>query len=153
MRRIAAQLFALLGASIVLASCGAAPKQTPSEQIRTSFARLLRAFVDHDARTACELLFPFGHSQSASALVADLKGLETPAGRTAYQNQVAHCVPTFAADPRNFTGYARVFSRVKLGRITIRGNIAIVQASNSNGQQAVTTFVRAAGEWRLLIGV
>jgi hypothetical protein len=138
-----------LAVSTVVSSCGGAAR--PADQIRSSFARLLNAFGDHDARTACELLFPFGQHQPARALEADLRRLDTPAGRSSYQKYVAQCVPSLARATK-LSEYQRGLGGVKLGAVTIHGNVAKAQATSKTGQHATATFVKAAGEWRLVIG-
>jgi hypothetical protein len=57
--------------AVAISACGGATL-TPAAQIRSNFQRLLGAFHEHDAETVCELLFPFGQDQSASALAAEL---------------------------------------------------------------------------------
>ncbi len=65
---------------------------------------------------------------------------------------VAQCVPGFAKDPMNFIDYQRGLGGAKLGSMTIHSNVAKVEATSKTGKHATATFVKVAGEWRLLIG-
>jgi hypothetical protein len=141
----------LAGAAILLLGCGKAA--TPTAQIRGNFAQLVAAFRQHDAHVICELLFPFGEHQPASALPTDLKQLSTASGQAGYQKYVDGCAPSFARDPRNFSAYERAFNGVSLGPIKIRGSIATVLAHAPGRRPFRIRFVKAAGEWRLLDGV
>jgi hypothetical protein len=142
---------AVLCLAAVVSSCGGSISS--AAQIRRNFARLLTAFHDHDARTVCELLFPFGQHQQPGALTADLRRLETPAGQSRYRAYVTRCAPDFARDPRNFTAYAKGFAGVSIGPVTVHGDTAEVRTTFKTGAVANERFVNAAGEWRLLVGV
>jgi hypothetical protein len=137
--------------AILISSCGG--PSTPSAEIRANFERLLNALRDRDALTVCELLFPFGEHQPAGALAADLKRLGTPNGRSAYEKSVNQCVPSFAANPKNFTRYERGLAGAKLGTVLVHGDLARVQVVTRDGKRVTARFVKAAGEWRVLLGV
>jgi hypothetical protein len=144
----------LIGCAFVvfaLASCGSSP--TPEAQIRHSFQRLLAAAHDHDAHTVCELLFPFGQHQPAAALAAALRKLETEPGRGQYQASIDRCAPVLANEPKTFVTYSRGLAGISLRGLTVHGNQATVAVPPKPGRSNTITFVRAAGEWRLRIGV
>jgi hypothetical protein len=79
--------------------------------------------------------------------------LETSAGRSSYQQSVAECRPPLARHPRDFSDYEQALGGAKLGAMTVRGNVAKVRVRFRNGKHVPEAFVRAAGQWRLLIGV
>jgi hypothetical protein len=134
-----------------LSACGGPP--TPETQIQHSFQRLLTALRTHDAHAACELLFPFGQHQPAGALAAELRKLDTKPGRRQYQATVDQCVPSLAKQPQTFVVYYRALAPVSLHGLNVHGNQATVGIAPKPGLANPMTFVRAAGEWRLLIGV
>lgn len=137
---------------MLLSCCGAQP--TPTAQIRSNFVRLQHAFRDHDAQTVCELLFPFGEHQPPADLTTDLKKLDqSAAARTRYRAYVASCAPEFAKRAANFADYERIFAGLAITTVTVRGNRATVRVSSNARRVVNLSFVRAAGEWRLLIGV
>jgi hypothetical protein len=123
---------------------------TPTAQIRGNFKRLVVALRDRDAVTACELMFPFGEHNPHSILAAELRQFNTASGRAGYQVYVKRCAPSFAADPRNFSGYYRIFGTVALGSVSVHGNEASAAATTPGQKPFTLRFVKMAREWRLL---
>jgi hypothetical protein len=134
-----------------LSACGGSP--TPETQIQHSFQRLLTALRTHDAHTVCELLFPFGQHQPAGALAAELRKLDTKPGRRQYQTTVDQCVPSLAKQPQTFVVYYRALAAISVRGLKVHGNQATVRIAPKLGLANPMTFVRAAGEWRLLVTV
>ena len=134
-----------------LSACGSST--TPETQIRHSFQRLLTALRVHDAPTVCELLFPLGQDQPPGALAAELRKLQTDPGRRQYQGTVDQCRPSLAKEPHTFDVYYRALAPMSLGGLKVHGNQATVGITPKPGLASPMNFVRAAGEWRLLIGV
>jgi hypothetical protein len=122
-------------------------------QIHHSFQRLLTALRTHDAHTVCELLFPFGERETAGALAAELRRLDTKPARRQYQATIDQCVPSLARHPQTFVAYNRALAPIALHGLQVHGNQATVSLASKPGLANQITFVRAAGEWRLLIGV
>ena len=126
---------------------------TPETQIRLSFHRLVTALRARDANTVCELLFPFGQHQPPGALAAELRKLQTDPGRRQYQATVDQCRPSLAKHPHTFDVYYRALAPMSLRGLKVHGNQATVGITPKPGSASPMTFVQAAGEWRLLIGV
>lgn len=151
MWRASSSVLVCVCVTALITSCGS--PGSPVSQIRRSFERLQVALHDRDAAKVCELLFPFGQHQPSNALAADLRKLQTEAGRTSYKRSLAQCEPVLAQHPRDFAGYERVFGGATLGSVAVRGDTARVAFHPKNDKATILTFVNAAGEWRLLIGV
>lgn len=134
-----------------LSSCGSSP--TPESQIRHSLQRLMVALHNHDAHTVCELLFPFGQHQPASALGAALEKVDTGPGHAQYQTSIDQCASGLAKEPRGFVGFSRALAGISLRGLKVHGNQATVAVPFKPGRGSKITFVRAADEWRLLVGV
>lgn len=139
-----------------LAACGGAPSAVT--QIRQSVLRLKAAVRDRDASKFCELLFPFGQDQPLGALAAQLRKLDTPAGRASYRASIKRCILEVAKNPRNERGdfgeFNAAFRGVLLGKVFVHGNTATTDRSGRvNFVTGTLNFVKAAGEWRLLVGV
>lgn len=98
----------------------------PGAQIRHSVQRLLSAVHDHDARTVCELLLPFGEHQPASALGTELTKLDNPAGRSQYHASIGQCVPGLAKEPQTFAAYSHGLAGVSLSAFEDSGDQATV---------------------------
>jgi hypothetical protein len=113
----------------------------------------VRALHHRDARTVCEILFPFGEHQPASALPAALTHLNSPTQRAKYAAYVRSCAPAFARHASNFTGYAQLFANLRLGQVEVHGNTASARVTAPTGRRGGLIFVKAAGEWRVLVGV
>jgi hypothetical protein len=141
---------ALMCAGLAGAGCGGS--ESPSNQIRANFGRLQRAIRDRDAHTVCELLFPFGEHQGRGALTADLVKLDSTRERSRYEASIAQCTRTVHRTPINFGVYETVYGKATIGNVDVHGRTASVRLS-IRGRGLDETFVDAAGEWRLLIGV
>jgi hypothetical protein len=138
-------------AAVTISACGSS--MSPAARIRANYGRLTAAFRNHDAVTMCELLFPFAEHQPRSALAAGLNRLDTKAGRSSWQTYVDRCVPSLSKNPSNFTVYEQLFRGVSLGIISVHGNTATARITSKGRRLVGLTFVRAAGDWRLLVGV
>ena len=152
--RLAVARAGLIGCVVVvfaLSACGSSTM--PETQIRHSFQRLLTPLRVHDAHTVCELLFPFGQHQPRGALAAELRKLQTDPGRRQYQASVDQCRPSLAKQPHMLDVYYRALAPMSLRGLKVHGNRATAGITPKPGLASPMTFVRAAGEWRLLVGV
>jgi len=143
---------ASLAGFALLAGCGSS--SNPSDaKIRASYTRLLKALASHDAATVCELMLPMGQNQPSSALITAAHRLATPSAAASYRRYVAACASEFGTKSQNFSGYYDGLRGSRLGAISIHGPIATVAVTSRTGARATATFVDAAGEWRLVIGI
>jgi hypothetical protein len=143
----------ILAGFVLLAGCGGSSSGSDAAKIRASYSRLLKALASHDAATVCELMLPVGEHLPRSALIAGARRLSKPSAAAAYRRYIASCASEFAGKPGNFSGYSHGLRGSRLGAISIHGPIATVAVTSRAGKRATATFVDAAGEWRLAIGI
>jgi hypothetical protein len=138
----------------LLAGCGSSSNPADAE-IRASYNRLLKALASNDAATTCELMLPMGQHQPRSALITVARRLSTPYAAAAYRRYVASCAHEVRSRSENFSAYYDGLRGSRLGTISIHGPIATVAVGSRTRTHgaATLTFVDAAGEWRLVIGI
>lgn len=107
-----AALTALLLIAIASASCGSSAAGAGS--VRESLASLKHALRARDARTVCELIFPYGRDLPEAGLQKRLHDLGTPTGRGQYQAYLHQCSVQFPRDPGNFSGWERIVGNLSV---------------------------------------
>jgi hypothetical protein len=153
MRPIRGAVAVSIAALALLAGCGTSSTTPDDANVRASYSRLVNALASHDAATVCELMFPVGQNQPRSALIAAAHRLSTPSVAAAYKRYLKSCAAGFGKEASNFTGYYNLFHGSRLGAISIHDPIATAAVVARDGKKGTALFVKAAGRWRLVIGV
>lgn len=136
----------------LLAGCGSSSNPADAK-IRGSYYRLLKALASHDAAAVCELMLPMGQHEPRAALITAAHRLATLSAAAAYRRYVKSCASDFGSKSEDFSGYYDGLRGSRLGAISIHGPIATVAVTSRMGARRSATFVDAAGEWRVVIGI
>lgn len=136
----------------LLVGCGSSSNPADAK-IRASYNRLLKALASHDAAAVCELMLPMTQDQPRAALIKAADRLATPSAAAVYRRYVKSCTSDFGSKSENFSGYYDILRGSRLGAISIQGPIATVAFMSRTGAHRTATFVDAAGEWRVVIGI
>jgi len=84
---------------------------------------------------------------------ARIARLATPSAAAVYRRYVKSCASDFGSKSEDFSGYYDGLRGSQLGAISIHGPIATVAVTSRTGARRSATFVDAAGEWRVVIGI